>query len=157
MGNYTPQPSFLPKKSGLNLFVDRMIRAAKLDPRLYEEVKADTSAMKQAMGVVVLSGVARGIGFMQEPGLMDMLIATGLSLLGWYVWAYLTYIIGTRLFPETQTQANYGLLLRTIGFSNAPGMFLVLVIIPGFGNIVNLLALMWMFAAMVIAVRQALN
>jgi hypothetical protein len=157
MGIYTPQPSSPPQKSGMKLFVDRMIRAAKLDPRLYEEVEADKSAMIQAMGVVVLSGVARGIGFMQEPGLTDPLIATGLSLLGWYVWAFLTYIIGTRLLPEPQTQANFGELLRTIGFSNAPGMFLVLAIIPGFGKIVNLLALVWMFSTMVMAVRQALD
>ncbi|MCH7614993.1 MAG: hypothetical protein IH978_04535, partial [Nitrospinae bacterium] len=47
-------------------FVDRMIRAAKLDVQVYEEVEADKNAMSQAMGVVVLSSVAGGIGFMQE-------------------------------------------------------------------------------------------
>lgn len=41
---------------------DRMLRAAKLDVDLYEEVEADKSAMPQAMGVVVLSSVAAGIG-----------------------------------------------------------------------------------------------
>ena len=157
MGTYTPQPSSLFKKSGLNLFADRMIRAARLDPRLYEEVEGDTRAMKQAMCVVMLSGIARGIGFMQEPVLVDLLVATGLSLLGWHVWSFLTYIIGTKLFPEPQTQAKYGELLRTIGFSNAPGIFLAFVLIPGIGTIVNLGALAWMFAAMVVAVRQTLN
>ena len=157
MGINTPQPSGLPKKSGMKPFVNRIIRAVKLDPRLYDEVKADTSAMYQAMGVVLLSGVARGIGFMQEPGLTDPLIATGLSLVGWYLWALLTYIIGKKLLPEPQTQANYGALLRTIGFSNAPGIFLFLAIIPDFGKIVNLLSLVWLFATMVIAVRQTLD
>ena len=37
---------------------DRMIRAAKLDVNLYEEVEADKGAMGQAMGIVVVSGVA---------------------------------------------------------------------------------------------------
>ena len=41
---------------------DRMIRAAKLDRGLYEEVEADTGATGQAMLVVVLSSVAAGIG-----------------------------------------------------------------------------------------------
>ncbi len=153
----TPQPSSLPKISGLKLFADRMIRAARLDPRLYEEVEGDTRALKQAVGVVMLSGIARGIGFMQEPVLVDLLVATGLSLLGWYIWSFLTYIIGARLFPESQTQAKYGELLRTIGFSNAPGIFLAFVLIPGIGTFVNLGALVWMFAAMVVAVRQTLN
>ncbi len=38
---------------------DRMIRAAKLDRDLYEEVEADTGATGQAMLVVVLSSELR--------------------------------------------------------------------------------------------------
>ncbi len=138
-------------------FVDRMIRAAKLDIHLYEEVEADKSSMSQAMSVVVLSSLASGIGFMQEAGLTGLVIGTVGSLLGWYVWAFLTYIIGTKLLPEPQTHADHGELLRTIGFSSAPGIIRILAIIPGLGTIVNLLASIWMLAAMVIAVRQALD
>jgi hypothetical protein len=138
-------------------FVDRMIRAAKLDVNLYEEVEADKGAMSQAMSVVVLSSLAGGIGFMQDAGLMGLLIGTVGSLLGWYIWAFLTYIIGTKLLPEPQTHADHGELLRTIGFSSAPGMIRVLGIIPGLGGLVNLLAGVWMLIAMVIAVRQALD
>ena len=138
-------------------FVDRMIRAAKLDIHLYEEVEADKSSMRQAMSVVVLSSLASGIGFMQEAGLTGLMIGTVGSLIGWYVWAFLTYIIGTKLLPEPQTQADHGELLRTIGFSSAPGIIRIFAIIPGLGMIVNLLASIWMLAAMVIAVRQALD
>jgi hypothetical protein len=138
-------------------FVDRMIRAAKLDPHVYEEVEADKSAMGQAMGVVMLSSLAGGIGFMQVAGLTGMVIGTVGSLLGWYVWAFLTYIIGTKLLPEPQTQADHGELLRTVGFSSAPGIIRIFAIIPGLNTIVNLLAGAWMLVAMVIAVRQALD
>lgn len=134
-----------------------MIRAAKLDIHLYEEVEADKSSMSQAMGVVVLSSLASGVGFMQDVGLMGLLIGTVGSLLGWYVWAFLTYIIGTKLLPEPQTRADHGELLRTIGFSSAPGIIRIFAIIPGLGTIVNILASLWMLAAMVIAVRQALD
>ena len=41
---------------------NRIIRAAKLDVNLYEEVEADKGAMSQAMSVVVLSSFAAGIG-----------------------------------------------------------------------------------------------
>ncbi len=138
-------------------FVDRMIRAAKLDVNLYEEVEADKGSMGQAMGVVVLSSLAGGIGFMQDAGMMGLMIGTVGSLIGWYLWAFLTYIIGTKLLSEPQTSADLGELLRTIGFSSAPGMIRVFAIIPGLGMILNLLASMWMLAAMVIAVRQALD
>ena len=46
----------------MNIFMDRMIRAAKLDVNLYEEVEADKSTMGQAMVVVVISSVAAGLG-----------------------------------------------------------------------------------------------
>ena len=141
----------------MSLFVDRMIRAAKLDVHLYEEVEADRRSMGQAMGVVLLSSLAGGIGFMQEAGLMGLVIGTVGSLLGWYVWALMTYLIGTKLLPEPQTHADHGELLRTIGFSSAPGLIRVFGIIPALSGFVNLLAGVWMLVAMVIAVRQALD
>ncbi|MGP0592968.1 YIP1 family protein [Nitrospira sp. T9] len=141
----------------MSVFVDRMIRAAKLDVHLYEEVEADRRSMGQAMGVVLLSSLAGGIGFMQEAGLMGLVIGTVGALLGWYVWAFMTYLIGTKLLPEPQTHADHGELLRTIGFSSAPGLIRVFGIIPGLSGFVNLLAGVWMLVSMIIAVRQALD
>jgi len=138
-------------------FVNRMIRAAKLDVNLYEEVEADKTAMSQAVGVVALSSLAGGIGFMATAGLTGLVIGTVGSLIGWYVWAFLTYVIGTKLLPEPQTRADHGELLRTIGFSSAPGVLRIFAIIPGLGTMVNILVSVWMLAAMVIAVRQALD
>jgi hypothetical protein len=138
-------------------FVSRMIRASMLDVNLYEEVEADKTVMTQAVGVVALSSLAGGIGFMQQAGLTGLVIGTVGSLLGWYAWAFLTYIIGTKLLPEPQTQADHGELLRTIGFSSAPGMLRIFGIIPGLGTIINIVASVWMLIAMVIAVRQALD
>jgi hypothetical protein len=140
-------------------FKDRILRAAKLDVNLYEEVEADKSAMGQAMAVVVLSSVAAGIGSvgMGVAGPGGILMGIIASLVGWYVWAYLTYFIGTKFFPEPQTHADLGELLRTIGFSSSPGLIRILGIIPGLGTMVFLVASIWMLVAMVIAVRQALD
>ncbi len=138
-------------------FKDRIIRAAKLDVNLYEEVEADKGAMGQAIGVVVLSSIAAGVGSVGRGGFGGIFIGTIAALIGWYVWAYLTYFIGTKLLPEPQTKADHGELLRTIGFSSSPGLIRVLGIIPGLGGVVFLAASIWMLAAMVIAVRQALD
>ncbi len=135
---------------------DRMIRAAKLDVQLYEEVEADQTAQGQAMGVVVLSAVAAGIGS-ANGGLLGIVIGTIGALIGWYIWAFLTYFIGTKFLPEPQTKADYGELLRTIGFSSAPGLIRVFGIIPGLTSLVFSVAGIWMLIAMVIAVRQALD
>jgi len=138
-------------------FKERIIRAAKLDVNLYEEVEADKGAMGQAMGVVVLSSIAAGVGIIGRGGVGGIFIGTIAALIGWYVWAYLIYLIGTKLLPGPQTKADHGELLRTIGFSSSPGLIRVLGIIPGLGGVVFLAASIWMLAAMVIAVRQALD
>ena len=138
-------------------FTDRMIRAAKLDVNLYEEVEADKGAMGQAMQVVILSSVAAGIGTIGTTGIKGLVLGTIVALVGWFIWAFLTYFIGTRLLPEPQTKADYGELLRTIGFSSSPGVLRVLGVIPMLGNILNFIISIWMLVAMVIAVRQALD
>ncbi len=136
---------------------ERMIRAAKLDVSLYEEVEADRDALKQATVVVVMSSLAAGVGASSYGGIGGLIFGTVAALAGWYVWSFLTYWIGTRFLPEPQTNADYGELLRTIGFSSAPGVLRVLGIIPGLTGLVFLLVSIWMLVAMVIAVRQALD
>ena len=141
----------------MNPFMTRMLRAAKLDVPFYEEVEADQGAMPQAMGVVVLSSLAAGVGSVTNLGLGGILLGTLAALGSWYLWAWLTYFIGTRFLAEPQTEADLGQLLRTTGFSSSPGLIRVLGIIPGLGPIIFALASIWMLVAMVIAVRQALD
>lgn len=141
----------------MNIFTDRIIRAAKFDVNLYEEVEADKDAMPQAMGVVVLSSLASGVGSIGTLGLGGILLGTLAALGGWYIWAWLTYFIGTRFLAEPQTEADLGQLLRTTGFSSSPGLIRVFGIIPGLGTVVFAVASIWMLIAMVIAVRQALD
>ena len=134
-------------------------------------MEADTGATRQAMLVVVLSSVAdwiwivdvwdfrffRGMwaGGMTRP--QWLVFVALISLVAWYIWAFLTYFIGTRLLPESQTEADVGQLLRTTGFSSSPGLLRILGILPGLTGIVFLGCAVWMLVAMVIAVRQALD
>ncbi len=138
-------------------FANRIIRAAKLDVHLYEEVEADPRTLGQAMGVVVLSSVAAGLATAGQTGLIGLFLGTIAALISWFVWAYITFFIGTKILPEPQTRANHGELLRTIGFASAPGLIQVLGIVPMLGFIVMPVASIWMLIAMVIAVRQALD
>ncbi|MEX1081185.1 MAG: YIP1 family protein [Halofilum sp. (in: g-proteobacteria)] len=142
----------------MSSFTERMIGAAKLNPATYEEVEHDTGAMGQAVAVVLLSSVAAGIGSILYMDLASALIVgTIAALLGWVIWAFLTWIIGTKLLPEPSTEADMGQLLRTIGFAAAPGILRVLGVIPGIGGLIVLACNIWMLAAMVVGVRQALD
>jgi len=140
-------------------YLNRMVRAAKLDVSLYREVERDPGAFMQAMGVVILSSLCAGVGSVgrEAGGLTLILLGTGSALAGWFIWAGLTYFVGTRLLPEPQTRADYGQLLRTIGFSSAPGMIRILGLVPEMAMVVFFAASVWMLIAMVIAVRVALN
>lgn len=138
-------------------FTQRMIGAARLNAATYEEIEADTTATGQAMSVVILAAVAAGIGSLGDAGLRGLIATTLAALAGWFIWAGLTWLIGTKLLPESQTQADFGQLLRTIGFSSVPGLLRVLGFIPILGGLIVFVSSVWMLAAMVVAVRQALD
>ncbi|MCL4245688.1 MAG: YIP1 family protein [Candidatus Dadabacteria bacterium] len=137
--------------------INRMIRAAKLDVSLYEEVEADKSALGQAAAVVLISSIAAGIGAVSQLGVRGIVTTAILALLGWVVWAFLTYIIGTKLLPVPETKTDLPEMMRTIGFATSPGVLNVFGFIPFIGGFIALAVAIWSFVAMVIAVRQALD
>ena len=142
--------------------MDRMIRAARLNIPVYEEVEADTTATSQALTVVVIVALASGIGTAiynamgatagnPIAGLIGGLLA---ELIGWAVWSYVMYFVGTRFFKGT---ATYGELLRTLGFAYSPGILLILRFIPFLGALIALVVGIWRLVTGFLAVRQALD
>jgi|TARA_B110000444_G_scaffold250159_1_gene276153 hypothetical protein len=140
----------------INLFINRVFRAIKIDIELYEEVERDKGATIQAGIVVVLSSLAAGIGAMQM-GMSNFLLAPAMSLLSWYVWAYVIYFVGVKLFNDPKTKSSHGELLRTIGFSSAPGLIRVFGVTPELMTVTFIGSAFWMLACMVVAVKSALD
>jgi hypothetical protein len=138
-------------------FIARMIRATKLESYLYEEVKIDKYATSQALVVVLLSGLAASIGIFTHTGLGGLVMGGLVALLAWYVWTFMTYIIGAKLFPVSKTSASHRELWRALGFASAPGMFRVFGAIPGLTGIAFLVSAVCMLMAAVIAVRQTFD
>jgi len=139
-----------------SLFINRIFRAIKIDLDLYEEVEADKKATLQAGMVVVLSSLAAGIGAIQL-GASNLILAPILSLLSWYVWSYIIFFVGVKLFPDPQTKSNHGELLRTIGFSSAPGLIRIFGFTPELMTVTFIGSAFWMLACMVVAVKSALD
>src|SRR5438132_4209268 len=138
-------------------FIARMIRAAKLEARLYKEVETDKNTTRQALMVVLLSSLAASIGSAMHAGLGGLVMGGLAALLAWYIWTFLTYIIGAKLFPVSQTSTSHQELWRTLGFASAPGVLRVFGAVPGFTGLVFLVAAVWMLIAAVIAVRQVFD
>lgn len=138
-------------------FTLRIGRALALDPLLFEEVEADSSSTWQALTLVLLSSLALGIGASGglAPGALLVEGATGLA--AWLAWALITYYVGTRLLPTKDTSATPGELLRTLGFSSAPGLLCLLFVVRPFRAAIFALVAVWALATMVVAIRQALD
>jgi len=141
---------------------DRMIRAARLDVALYNEVEADLTATSQALTVVVISSLAAGIGaaisaaLRGQSGTAIVGLIGGIvsALLGWAVWSFVMYFVGTRLFKGT---ATYGELLRTLGFATSPGVLRIFSFVPVVGGIITLIVAIWQIATGFVAIREALD
>ncbi len=152
------QPENSPETtSGEPELIQRMIGAARLDTATFEEVEADGSATRQAMSVVLLVALATGIGGLGSGGLIGLVGGIVLGIVGWALWAWITYFVGTTLFKTPETEANWGQLARTLGFAQSPGVLKVFAVIPGIGPLVFAIVSIWQLVAMVIAIRQALD
>lgn len=134
-------------------FAKRLWGAATFRIPVYEEVEHDKGATGQAAGVVGLVAVAAAIGGLElgPGGLVAGILG---AYLGWALWSGTCYLVGVQLFNGT---ADWGELLRTIGFAQAPGILLVLQLLPGVGTFLYLLVLLWMIGTVLVAIRQALD
>lgn len=139
----------------------RMIRAAQLQESLYEEVERDRNATGQAAQVVLIAAIAGAIAsLLSNPsvrGLFAAVVSVILGLVGWVIWSYLTYWVGTTFFKTEQTRVTPGEMLRTIGFSHAPGVLRIFTFIPALGWLIALGVAIWQLVAGVIAVRAAMD
>src|SRR5512134_26210 len=138
-------------------FADRVKGVLFLDARTFEDIEADTRANGQALLVVVAASLAAGLGAGIQLGVIGLLRETIGALVGWVMWAGVTWVIGSKLLPEPQTRTDMGELLRVIGFAYAPQLFGFFGFIPMLGGLVRTAVAFWLLAATILAVRQALD
>mgnify|MGYP003578742105 CR=1 FL=1 len=138
-------------------FGQRVVHVLRLDAAAFEEIEADRHANGQALAVVVVASLAAGLGAGFLLGPFGLIRETLAALIGWVMWAAVTYVIGTKILPEPQTRSDMGELLRVIGFSYAPNAFAIFAFVPLLGWFVRIVVAFWLLAATVLAVRQALD
>jgi hypothetical protein len=138
-------------------FGDRVVGAMKLDATAFEDVERDSTAVGQAVGVIVLAAVAAGIGNIYWGGLSGIVSGTLMSILSFLIWSLIVWVVGTKLMPEPATKADFPETFRVLGFAAAPGLAAVITIIPLLGWLLMFLIWLWQIAAMVVAVRTVLD
>jgi hypothetical protein len=138
-------------------FGDRVVGAMKLDANAFEDVERDSTAIGQAVGVIVLAAVAAGIGNIYWGGLSGIVTGALMSILSFLIWSLIVWLVGTKLMPEPATKADFPETFRVVGFAAAPGLAAVITIIPLLGWLLMFLIWLWQIAAMVVAVRTVLD
>lgn len=135
----------------------RMAGAMKADAATFEEIENDTTAMGQAVTVIVIAGVAAMIGNIFRSGVTAGILSLIIALIGYGIWAVLVTVIGTKLMPEPTTKADFAETFRTIAFAASPGVFNVIAIIPFLGPLLSFIISLWSLVIMVVAVRVVLD
>jgi hypothetical protein len=142
--------------------VDRMKRAVMLDATLYAEVEENTNLNREALLIVVMVAVAGGLGALIKGliggdiggALLGAVVTVVIGVINYYIWAYVTYFVGTRFFGGT---ADPGEMLRVLGYAHTPQLLSLLSFIPCVGPIISLAASVLSLVAVVIALREALD
>jgi len=139
----------------------RIVRAARLDPALYAEVRKDASAGAQAATVVLLVAVAHGLGGAIRAVLLGWSPVAGLvlgpagELLFWIAASLAIFLMGRYIFGGA---ATYVEVARPFSFAAAPGLLiLVAASASGVGGETFLLPVLflWRVAAGFVAVHAA--
>lgn len=138
----------------------RMIGAARLDSHTYEEVESDSSAMPQALLVVVIvaifsaaGGILGGDGNIVNGIIFGVVRGVGI----WAIWALVAWMIGVSILRTPQTHADWGQVARGTAFAQTPGLFNILAFVPSVGGIVLTIVFFWQLVGMVISIRQTLD
>ena len=141
--------------------IGRMLGAARLSSDTYEEVERDRGATLQALAIVILVTIASLVGELLRGEDIEVVSAVIVGIIGgvvsWALWALVTWIVGSTILKTEHTEANWGQLARCTGFAQTPRLLNVFAFVPVAGGLILLVAFLWSFVAMMVAVRQALD
>jgi hypothetical protein len=140
-------------------FMMRLLGVLVLDPVAFEEIEADRRAAMQS--VIVVAAVCLSGGFaaagLEIAGAAGVVTGALMALGAWLVWVVLIAALGSYAMAEPQTKSDLPELLRVLGFAAAPGVFFALAAMRAVAPLVVVAVAIWMVAAAVLGLRQALD
>ena len=172
--DYLPQSPTPAPAPPTHSFVDRIVGAVKLSRPIFDEVRRDPTAMMQAAGIVVVTGLLSGISQFADvrgqtieiddrtyevtnsvlgPLASGIAIAI-LALLSWVIASLVFRIVGTKMLGSPETDIQWQEVARPLGFASAPSLLIILTPIPILGFIVGSIVGLWAFAAQIVAMSE---
>ena len=138
-------------------FLNIIVRSIKLDKSLYRDNKYFGEAGVYFAGLVmILDGVAGAVA-------ANTIIKTSVGISGltaiitWFVWAIFIYVIGVKLFSVKDAKIPFKKVLIAVGYAHAPGLLRFFAVTPEFVIPIIFLTQLWIFASLIISIKQVLN
>ena len=137
------------------------VRAAFFDRRVYKEINEGGESMFPAFIVVAAAAVAFGLGvrdvtvegFEEAQGLL-VLMAVSTIIVGWGLWAVVTWFAATRLLGSA---VGYRRILRVLGVASGPGVLMLLLPVPVVGLYLFGITRVWVLVAGIVALRETMG
>jgi hypothetical protein len=146
----------------MDTLFNRVVRAAMLDVEFFRQAESDTSLNQEALTVVILVSLAGSIGSFIGglisgsigSAVLALIVALIIGVANYYIWAYVTYLVGTQLF---EAEVDPGEMLRVLGYASGPRVLSILSFIPCIGALISLAGGVWALVAGFIGSREALD
>ena len=138
-------------------FLNIIVRSIKLDKSLYKDKKYFGEAGIYFAGLVmILDGVAGAVA--ANTIIKTSVGISGLTaILSWFVWSIFIYVIGVKLFSDKDTKAPFKKILIAVGYAHSPGLIRFFAVTPEFVIPIIFLTQLWIFASLIISMKQILN
>ena len=141
--------------------LDFVLKASMIHGDVYRKINDSIQTLLLAFVVVGFATLSFGFGFKDTlldisggPGLMAVVMSSSTTIVGWVIWSYVTFIIGSKMLGGT---ASIRLLLRGIGIAHMPGILVGFVAFfedPVARDTVLMISLVWMLMAGIVAVHE---
>ena len=137
-------------------------RAVMFDGSLYEEIRDRQETAFSALGVVLVAGIAFGMGMWSlvrnpaQQGLdldqnLYLILAVSSVFSSWVLWTVFVWLLGRVLFAGRE---GYRASLRSLGVCYLPLTLWLLIGAPAVGIALFMLGAVWTLAAGVVAVKN---
>ena len=137
-----------------------VLLAALLEPSAFERLRQSESSVMYALGTVLVAALSFGAGVLVygyrvvdgvAPPISTFPIAMATVFIGWVVWTFVSYFIGTGFLGGKGTWRE---MLHALGICFGPGIIMASIAIPAAGPIGFSFATFWVLAAGMIAARE---
>jgi Yip1 domain len=144
------------------MLIQRMLRAARLDPDLYYELERDRSANGQAFIVVLIGLACAVLGAGGLRGLLNLIAPWGwghlievlaMSIGDWLFWAYIAVLVGERF----GSRADFEQVMRPVGFAYTPEVLWLLAFFPALAYPLGWVIFLWVSIGKIFAVRESMR